>query len=555
MIKTDTPKLSKGGFIPIIIIGYTLIYFCINTDKFIYPSLQLYFSFTFCVITLASIACIWNLMKKNKIELSLPDLLMAIWGIYIIGHSFFIKPADDYQVIYLLSGILYYYSLIFFFMKQLIRFEQIYLLFAWMGVLQAVVCILQFSGIVNSGDLNYYVKGTFYNPNITAMYVALSMPFFSTKVIHEKRRLLNSVVLVLLFLALIALKCRTAYVGLIIIACIYFIKETQIRKYWDRVTRKLKFVIVFVTILLLCGLFTALYFQKKASADGRVFVWKVSLEMLMQNPIKGCGYGLFEKEYNLAQAHYIKTLPTTVAEKEHARYVYMPYNDLLEHALQGGIIGVLLFALLMSRFVFLAIRSKQIELSAITLAYSIMMLINFAQQAIPVWFLFLTVVAALTAEEKPLFVVANKRLITWGSLSALLAIFAFTFVQMNRKQAQEQLKMAIVEYKSGNHHNAIRMLEANLDNAGTSEVYFRRYGGMLITSRKKQEGCRILERATCYSSAPSLQFDLAFAYLKLGKRDKAMERLILVQNMVPTNKRAKELMRIMNTSPSAPLQK
>jgi predicted Zn-dependent protease len=115
---------------------------------------------------------------------------------------------------------------------------------------------------------------------------------------------------------------------------------------------------------------------------------------------------------------------------------------------------------------------------------------------------------------------------------------------MKRKKAIEQLEVAIVEYKLGNKRNALNILRENLENAGTSEAYLRRYGGMLIASHQWCEGCCILEKASCYSSAPTLQFDLAFAYLKLGKPKKTMEQLVIVQNMIPSNKKAKELIQV-----------
>ena len=401
---TNTYPFSISSLLPTICIGFTLIYFCINTNTFIYPSLHLYFSFTFCSILLAGIACIWSLIKKHKIELSISDILMASWGMYIIVHSFFLLPGGDYQLIYLLSGILYFYSLSFFFKKQLIQFEQLYNLFAWIGVFQAVVCLFQFSGIVHSGDANFNVKGTFYNPNITAMYIVVSIPFFITKLFHEKKQLINSVVLIVLFLALIALKCRTAYIGLIITVGVYLRTEMHLRKYWAKISVIFKTALIFITVALLCGLFIMLYFQKQASADGRVFVWKVSTEMIKQKPFTGYGYGLFEKEYNLFQAEYFRTIPTTVLEKTNARYVNMPYNDLLEQQIQGGLLGMLLFLSVIVLFILQAFKQKNTQLSAILLSVAAMSFVNFCMQAIPVWMLFLTAAAATNFNKvkKPL---------------------------------------------------------------------------------------------------------------------------------------------------------
>jgi O-antigen polymerase len=535
MNKNNNTTITKSGYIPIICICFALVLFCLNTSKFIYPSLQLYFSFTFCSIILAGLAGIWCMIKKNKIELSIPVILITVWGIYIIAHSIFVRPAEDYQLIYMLSGILYYYSLTFFFKKQLIRFEQIYVFFAWMAVLQGVVCLLQFAGLVNSGDPNFYVKGTFYNPNITAMYIVVSMPFFITKLIHEKKRLLNSIVLVLLFLALIALKCRTAYVGLVIIACIYFIKETQLRKRWDRVSKKLKFVIIFMTVALLSGLFTMLYFQKQASADGRVFVWKVSKEMIKQEPLTGYGYGLFEKEYNLFQAEYFRTKPTAVIEKANARYVFMPYNDLLEQGIQGGMLGMMLFLSVVVLFVFQAFKQKDTQLSGILLSVAIMSLINFGMQAIPVWMLFLTSAAATNPYkvQKPIFIhpLYSKPIY----LAGLCAVLYLGVNQNEKLNAQEKLPVAKQLLHYHKNQKALKLLSDSPDDAGNSEAYFKMYGKILIRSGNFKEAIEMLKKAALYSSSPSLYIDLAYCYEQNSQVKDSEDCLLVVANMVPTN--------------------
>ena len=526
-----------------------LVFFLIDTKIYFYLSLQFFFAFSYIALILTGIVISWHWLTSSEIKITLSLLLMGVWGIFVLLHTHLVKPAEEYKVFYLMSGILYFFGFTFLFRKQKIKFEQLYRLFAWFAVVQAVVCLLQGIGLFSSGDLNYAMKGTFNNPNTTAMYLALAFPFFLSNVISKNKIKLHGIATIALFAAIVLLKCRTAYVGLVVVSIVFFLKNESIKSRWSRVGRIAKLCILITTLALLTGLFSFLYFQKKASADGRIFVWKVSLEMLKDNPLTGVGYGFFERDYNLSQAHYIQTQSTTTSEKEHARYVYMPYNDFLEHALEGGAMGFLLYALLMAWIVLLAVRSKRLDMAAIVLAYSVMMLINFAQQAIPVWVLFLTATAALTTHEKPLFVFSNKHLINWNCALALLIVFVFGMKLHIRKHAQEQLQVAIGECKLGNFHNAMHILDRNVDDAGTSEAYFRHYGSILIAGRKTKEACRILERATCYSSTPSLQLDLAFTYLKLGERDKAMERLVLVQNMVPTNKRAKELMRRIKALP------
>lgn len=58
--------------------------------------------------------------------------------------------------------------------------------------------------------------------------------------------------------------------------------------------------------MIVIPLSSQLYNAKKASADGRKLIWKLSAQMIPEKPLTGYGYGFFEKEYNLHQANYIK---------------------------------------------------------------------------------------------------------------------------------------------------------------------------------------------------------------------------------------------------------
>lgn len=539
MQNTKTPNTLIGKYIPLIGIGIVLLLFCVNTHKYYYLTLQHYFSFLFCAIAFSSIVLLWRWAAREKFHITFSTLIMAVWGIFIVLHTIFIVAPNTYETSYLFSSILYFYSLAFFFRKQIVTFEMLYACFALMALIQSIVCILQFTGIAHSADPNFEVMGTLNNPNITAMYLVISSPYFISKFLKKQQILFHVVVLAILLFAVLLLKCRTAYIGLITIALTYILKHETIRDIWKKWSKWLRFGIIMSSIPLVCGLFTALYFQKKASADGRIFVWKVAIEMVKEEPLKGYGYGLFEKEYNLAQAKYFVTHQTTATEKNNARYVFMPYNDFIHQAIQGGLLGALVFVLLILYFVYLAIRQKDIQRSSIVMAVVVMMCLNFTVQAIPVWILFLTAAAALTTQEVNELVVVNKKLIHYFGFIGSGILIVFLFHQLHKKQAQEDLKIAVKLYEYHQIPKAAALLKTSFDAAGSSEAYLRRYGGMLIALKRTKEGCELLERATQFSSATTLNFDLAKGYEQCNEFAKAEQRFLLVRQMIPTNYRSR----------------
>lgn len=66
--------------------------------------------------------------------------------------------------------------------------------------------------------------------------------------------------------------------------------------------------------------------------------------MIAENPFKGYGYGLFERNYNLKQASYFANQTSSNTERRNASFVAMAYNDYLEQTIEGGILGLLFYS-------------------------------------------------------------------------------------------------------------------------------------------------------------------------------------------------------------------
>ena len=96
-------------------------------------------------------------------------------------------------------------------------------------------------------------------------------------------------------------------------------------------------------LMCLCTyLISGLYSYKKDSADGRILIWKISLEMVKDKPILGYGFDGFRKNYMNYQAAYLqeKQLPETInnlADDNHHAF-----NEFLRIIIEQGIIGVII---------------------------------------------------------------------------------------------------------------------------------------------------------------------------------------------------------------------
>lgn len=97
-----------------------------------------------------------------------------------------------------------------------------------------------------------------------------------------------------------------------------------------------------ILICLCTYLISGLYSYKKDSADGRILICKISLEMVKDKPILGYGFDGFRKNYMNYQAAYLqeKQLPETInnlADDNHHAF-----NEFLRIIIEQGIIGVII---------------------------------------------------------------------------------------------------------------------------------------------------------------------------------------------------------------------
>jgi len=263
-----------------------------------------------------------------------------------------------------------------------------------LACLQAMICLLQQLNYLPTADAAFQVTGTCVNPNNTAMFLTLCLPVLYVSLKGAIKPLQHTkyvTAIVLIVLALCCLKCRTAFLGIFCMAVIQLCLQSTISG-----ARK-KYLLVGWIVVVGGILLTGLYFLNVQSAEGRLLVWKIVLRSIGQQTWWGGGYGLFEHDYNLAQANYFAEAARPITEIFQAGYIHMSYNELLENIAEGGLLGgavwvVFLIAWLPRKLLFnqQQYRINSTEEAVFCLAmpcFIIMSLVNFTFQAIPVMLL------------------------------------------------------------------------------------------------------------------------------------------------------------------------
>ncbi len=290
---------------------------------------------------------------------------VVLWGLLWIpfkilktNHIFF----DLYGAFIWIWGIWYV------FLKAELNFKSILHMAMLSGFYASVYGVLQYFGVEIIWDKTLTPYGrravtTFGNPNFASSYMLMLFPFAFYYWVSLKNKVRNIYfVAIFVFISMIfASLTRSTMIGLvfeIIILIYYFIKKKIIS------TSDLRIFFIILIFLSLfwpdqnLNLFQSGVFKRFREAvvssikqpeinvnkenvyqsfHQRLLIWRCGLDMFIENPITGKGWGNFELFYPFYQGWYMRINPVLKNLRTHANNAH---NELIEIISQTGIAGL-----------------------------------------------------------------------------------------------------------------------------------------------------------------------------------------------------------------------
>ncbi|NII29259.1 hypothetical protein HB364_29540 [Pseudoflavitalea sp. X16] len=405
--------------------------------------------------------------------------------------------------------------------------------------LQSLTCLLQGARVLPSLHPFFPVTGTWVNPNVTAMYLAICVPlllYMIWTMPGKGYKLFGWATLLCITAALILLQCRTAFIGAVLAAGYFFWHRKPAARYaYIPVLKKLPRWSLAVVIILLCGgLLAALVATKSRSSYSRLLIWKLSGSMVAERPFAGYGTGLFEKEYNSRQAAYFSRNQGTAIEKEVAGFVNMPYNEYLEQLIEGGLPKLLLWiAFLVSLFLINksgvpeaprgdASRARPpdnellLPAKAGVLCFAVMGLFNFTLMALPAACMLMIYAGIIAAQPTTLSVPLRgiAKLHRYRPAALLIGIAGgcmlyYTRAEMTDYSANRKATSLI---KKKQYAQALSLLQAKQVELPQSAAYALNKATAWQALGHTDSAIGVLQNALHYSSDPALLTQLGRAY-------------------------------------------
>jgi O-antigen polymerase len=377
------------------------------------------------------------------------------------------------------------------------------------------------------------------------MFLALTAPIFLFLLQSKYKKLYLTGFLTVL-IALLLLKCRAAFIGAMASVIVFYGLEYNLIGWLKNKKNKITAKALLVLCLLIAiPTFSHLYNSKRASADGRKFIWKLSMEMIPQKPFFGYGYGFYSKEYNLFQADYIQKGKATFEEMENAAHVLMAHNDFIQNAVEGGIIGFILLLLFFGSLLFsLNNQNKEIgneqvdkaesdpktlgEKGYFNLSYSgivafvLMATINFSIQNIPVMSMLSFYTAIICNRTNPIripqklaFIETNKTFVILSKISTISIYFYLIYTLIGIANADHLNKEAELLKKEGKYEQALIIMPKLEPYLNEDSDYWKNYGNLFYQLHDYPEAIRCLNKAQDFDTSPALYLGLGICNEKL----------------------------------------
>ena len=196
------------------------------------------------------------------------------------------------------------------------------------GTIEAIWGLLQVYGYEPSNHSLYALTGSFYNPGPYSGFLAMCLPLALHEWLTGKgiRKHLALVALVLMLVVLPSGMSRSSWLAALV-ASGYVLGM----HYREKVCRYWKAFLFGGVLLMLLGI--GAYHWKKDSADGRLLMWKVATQAVLEQPWQGVGWEYVAGAYGDAQERYFASGKGTEQEKRVAGAPEYVFNEYLQVAM------------------------------------------------------------------------------------------------------------------------------------------------------------------------------------------------------------------------------
>lgn len=338
-----------------------------------------YFWFYICMgLSVVSVMLSFWLNRK-QVQFSLIDFLIILFGIMAFIISYYHHGEVTNKLIVLILTVVLFFCLKVFIIQYKWNTFILITFFIMTGMIEAIWGLMQLYGFSSSQHSFFKITGSFFNPGPYAGYLAMifSVAFYfllsDYRVLKKHQYLylkpffirwsISLITLISILLILPATMSRASWIAAICgcsaVGLFYLFRKraTGVKRYLNKYQKKIPLVVLPTMIFIIISFFS-IYNLKKDSADGRVLIWKTSMQVILEHPL-GVGLANFSGAYGDAQSDYFASGEGTTQEKLVAGSPKYAFNDYFQLCIELGIIPFLVFVSVIASAIYIGVKRKK----------------------------------------------------------------------------------------------------------------------------------------------------------------------------------------------------
>ena len=407
-----------------------------------------------------------------------------------------------------------------------------------LGGIEVVWGLRQIYGLAVSNHSLYALTGSFYNPGPYSGYLSMIFPLCLHEWLNLKERTERTWaeqgkyyvalgVMLLILCVLPAGMSRSAWIAAAISGTWVYgmhaswgskLKEFG-RKYEKRVVLA---CIVGGSILVMIGY--ALFQLKATSANGRLFMWKVSTLAIAESPVIGHGTGNFVSAYGRAQEDYFANGEYSEIEELVAGSPEYAFNEYLQVAVEYGIPFLFVVLLVIAFCFWRGITEKQIGICGGVISVLVFALSSYPMQipgfAMTFYFLLAACVIGRSKVALLFFIL-------------MIALLGAYYWKNNQYKACKEWYRSKMLYNIGAYQAAKEGYEKLYPDLKTRGTFLFEYGHCLHKLKEYDNSTRLMQEAMKYTCDPMVLNIIGKNYQATGEYEEAEESLIRSTHRLP----------------------
>lgn len=468
-------------------------------------------------------------------------ILVVLFALLFVGSVFMVSARHyDLYVTYrkywtIILGLLFIWSFCIGVVKNKdyieLPIDKILGVIVLTGLLESLYALAQFFKIIPSFNRFYAYTGSFDNPAIFAMLLSVCVPiavYYANKALTIKKKKEAIVWWTVAALMLIFIgfsESRTALMATIISSFIVCLSMSDSLR--DKLFKRRTLFILIPIVLVLLFL---IYKFKADSANGRLLMWRVSMDMIKDKPLFGFGFNGFTAHYLEYQANYFINNPDSpfllLADN-----VNNPFNEYILVLINYGLTGfVLLLGLIFLTLRKLWLLQKDYKIVLIALAVAIMVLgfFSYPFSLKFIWALIAFIImVAFCGTIRSHRTLSTTVFTVICSIGMIIGFYRFMIERewkliYERTLVEEDMESVLPDYK--------RIYDQLNGNA----KFLYNYGAELHYSGHYKECLQIMGECIKKDNDYDVQMIIGNSYQHLGDTIKALEHYAFANNMVPS---------------------